>query len=53
MLSHIVMMPRSRATLVIAGMSCTSKTSEPGLSVKITFVSGRISSAMPAPISGS
>ena len=41
------------AAAAMAGMSCTSKVSEPGLSVKTSVVLGRISLAMPAPMVGS
>ena len=37
----------------IAGRSCTSKVSEPGLSTKIALVLSVISAAMPAPMRGS
>ena len=45
--------PRALAAATIAGTSCTSKVRLPGLSMKIALVAGPISSAMPAPISGS
>ena len=45
--------PCACAASAMAGMSCISKLSEPGDSVNTTRVFGRISAAMPPPISGS
>ena len=52
-LSIPVVTPRSRATAVIAGISCISMVWEPGASSQIRLVLPRIRSAMPAPIAGS
>jgi hypothetical protein len=52
-LSSNVVTPRAFAAATIAGTSCTSKLSDPGLSMKIARVFSPIRSAMPAPIIGS
>ncbi|MNP55758.1 hypothetical protein D3C76_1504270 [compost metagenome] len=52
-LSSITSAPWAWATSAMLGTSCTSKVREPGDSRKTTRVLGRISSAMPPPISGS
>ena len=44
---------RAFAAATIAGTSCTSNVSEPGLSMKMARVLGWISSAMPSPTVGS
>ena len=44
---------RERATLAMAGTSCTSNVSEPGDSRNTRRVFGRMSASMPAPASGS
>ncbi len=45
--------PRACAAATIAGTSCTSIVTEPGLSVQTSVVFGRRSPSMPAPMSGS
>ncbi len=52
-LSSRVATPLAFAAAQMAGTSCTSIVSEPGLSRKIALVRSPISPAMPAPASGS
>ncbi len=52
-LSMITGTPRLAAAAAMAGMSCISNVSEPGLSVKTSAVLSWMRSAMPAPIRGS
>ncbi len=52
-LSSTTFAPRAWATAAIAGMSCTSKVSDPGDSVNTTRVFGRKSRSIAAPASGS
>ena len=52
-LSIITQTSRACATAAIAGMSCISSDCDPGASVKIALVLGRMSSAIPAPMAGS